>query len=188
MVQKAERASAVNACEKGRVGKGKKMTKWTLTLILCLVWVGLARAHGDVSKLPDSVQITQYRLGLYISPDDLATHNKLAIALYRTGQLEEAKKELKLILEKDCQNFDALDGLGIALIRTGKYQEALDYLKRAVKINEQDVMVHVHLSAVYQKMNLPEKAQSELARARALTSDSVGLENIEKELKLVTSP
>jgi len=123
-----------------------------------------------------------------MNPDDPAPRNKLAMALYRTNQLEEAEKELRYILKTDSLNFDALDGLGIVLIKMGRYQEALQYLEKAVRINEQDVMVHVHLSVVYQKMKVPERAKSELEKARSLTSDPIELENIEKEQKLVTGP
>ncbi len=159
-----------------------------LTFILCLVWIGSARAHGDISSLPNAAQIMQYRLLLYMNPDDLAPRNDLAMALYRTNQLEEAEKELKYILKRDPLNFDALDGLGIVLIRMDRLQEALDYLNKALGINEKDMMVHVHLSVVYQKMNLLERAKSELEKARSLTSDPIELENIEKELKLVRGP
>ena len=162
------------------------MKKLCLTFILCLVWTGSAWAHGDISSLPNAAQIMQYRLLLYMSPDDPAPRNNLAMALYRTNQLEEAEKELKYILKRDPVNFDALDGLGIVLIRMDRLQEALEHFKKALGINEKDVMVHVHLSVVYTKMNLAERAQSELEKARSLTSDPAELENIEKELKLVS--
>ena len=157
----------------------------SLMFIICLVWVELAWAHGDISKLPDSVQIMQYRLLIYMDPDDLTSRNSLAIALYRTNELEEAEKELRYIVERDSQNFDAQDGLGIVLIKAGRYQEALQCLEKAIEINEEDVMVHVHLSVLYQKTGLPERAKSELDKARSLASQSVELENIEKELKIV---
>jgi tetratricopeptide (TPR) repeat protein len=163
----------------------KFMKKLSLTLIFCIVGTGWAWAHGDISSLPDSGQIMQYRLLLYMSPDDPAPRNKLAMVLYRTNQLKEAKSELDHVLQRDPLNFDALDGLGLVLTKMERYQEALECLNKAVRINEQDVMVHVHLSVVYQKMNLPEKAQSELEKARSLVSDRVQLEDIEKELKLV---
>lgn len=92
------------------------------------------------------------------------------MALYRTNELEEAEKELRYIIERDSLNFDAQDGLGIVLIKAGRYQEALQCLERAVEINEEDVMVHVHLSVLYQKTGLPERAKSELDKARSLTS------------------
>lgn len=164
----------------------KKMMGLSMTLVFCLVCVGFAWAHGSVSNLPNSVQIEQYKLKVWLKPDDLGTRNKLAMAFYRSNQLEEAEKELRYILGKDSANFDALDGLGIVLMKMEKYQEALEYLKKAVRINEQDVMARVHLSVVYQKMRLPKKAQSALEKARALTSDPVELEHIEEELELVS--
>lgn len=162
------------------------MTRLSLTLILVLIWAGGAWAHMETDDLPDSVAIMQYRLLLYMNPDDTGPRNSLAMALYRTNELDEAEKELKHILERDPSNFDALDGLGIVLIRMEKHQEAMQYLDKAVKINEQDVMVHVHLSVLYEKMMLPEKAGMELNKARSLASDPVQLEKIDEELKLVS--
>jgi tetratricopeptide (TPR) repeat protein len=185
MMQKLERASVVNGCEKGKGGIRRTMKRLSLAFILCLVWAGGAWAHGDISSLPNSVQILQYKLLLHMSPEDPDLRNKLAMAFYRKGQLEEAEKELIYALKIDTANFDALDGLGIVLTKMGKHQEALESLMKAVAINQQDVMVHVHLSVLYQKMNLPEKAQSDLEKARALASDPVELEKIEEELKLV---
>ncbi|MBE9550497.1 MAG: tetratricopeptide repeat protein [Deltaproteobacteria bacterium] len=162
------------------------MTRLSLTLILVLIWAGGAWAHMETDDLPDSVAIMQYRLLLYMNPDDTGPRNSLAMALYRTNELDEAEKELRHILERDPSNFDALDGLGIVLIRMEKHQEAMQYLDKAVKINEQDVMVHVHLSVLYEKMMLPEKAGMELNKARSLASDPVQLEKIDEELKLVS--
>lgn len=162
------------------------MTRLSLTLILVLIWAGGAWAHMETDDLPDSVAIMQYRLLLYMNPDDTGPRNSLAMALYRTNELDEAEKELRYILERDPSNFDALDGLGIVLIRMEKHQEAMQCLDKAVKINEQDVMVHVHLSVLYEKMMLPKKAGMELDKARSLASDPVQLEKIDEELKLVS--
>ena len=164
------------------------MKKLFFIFVLCLFWADCAWAHGDISKLPDSVQIMQYRLLLYMDPENPGPRNDLAMALYRTNQLDKAQKQLTYILERDAVNFDALDGLGIVLIRMEKYQEALQYLNKAIKINEKDVMIHVHLSVLYQKMKMPGKARSELEKAEFLASDSIELENIEKELRLVSGP
>ncbi|OEU46355.1 MAG: hypothetical protein BA872_06745 [Desulfobacterales bacterium C00003060] len=162
------------------------MKKLLLTLILCLVWTGHTWGHGDRSELPNAAQIMQYRLLLYMTPDDPAPRNGLAMALYRTNKLEEAEGELRYILERDPLNFDALDGLGIVLIRMERYKEASEYLNKAVAIDEQDVMVHVHLSVLYEKMRLPEKAESELEKAKSLAAVTAELEKIDKELELVS--
>jgi Flp pilus assembly protein TadD len=161
------------------------MKKLSLAVMLCLVWVGWAWAHGDLSKFPASVQIIHYKMKVWMNPDDLETRNKLAMAFYLSNKLEEAEKELRYVLRKDPQDFDALDGLGIVLTKMARYQEALEYLNKAVRINEHDVMVHVHRSVVYQKMEMPERAKSELEKVQSLISDSIQLQDIEKEQRLV---
>lgn len=161
------------------------MTRLSFTLFLVLIWAGGACAHMDTEDLPDSVAIMQYQLLLYMNPDDSAPRNSLAMARYRTNELDEAEREFRYILERDPSNFDALDGLGIVLIKTKKYQEATECLDKAMKINEQDVMVHVHISVLYEKMMLPEKAKMELDKARSLVTDPVQLEKINKELKMM---
>ena len=161
------------------------MKKLSFAVMFCLVWVGWAWAHEDLSKFPASVQVIHYKIKVWMNPDDLPTRNKLAMAFYLSNELEEAEKQLGYVLRKDPQDFDALDGLGLVLIKMGRYQEALEYLNKAVRINEHDVMVHVHLSAVYQKMEIPERAKSELDKVRSLISDSIQLQDIEKEQRLV---
>ncbi len=163
------------------------MKQLCVQMMLCLVGVGLAWGHADIEGLPDAVAILAYKQILYLSPDDLATRNKLAMALFRKNQLEDAKKELGYILKRDPKNFDGLDGFGLILIKTQKYEEALQYLKKAVAINDKDMMVHVHLSAVYQKMKLSQEAQEELKKARSLAADPMQVKRIDEELRFVTA-
>lgn len=163
------------------------MKQLSITFLLCLVCAGQAWTHGRVDHLPDSVQITQYRLSLFMDPDNMTVRNKLALALYRKNQLKEAKEELTYILEKDSENFDALDAMGIVLLGMNEYKGALEYLKKAVKLNKSDVMVHVHLSVVYEKLKSAGKAKSELDKARSLSSGPTELEDIKKELRMLRS-
>jgi tetratricopeptide (TPR) repeat protein len=154
---------------------------------LSLLWATCAWAHGDISTLPNSVQIMQYRLLLYIDPDDPKPRNALAMALFRTNELTEAQKELRYILDRDPANFDALDGLGIVLTKMEDYQEALECLTKAVELNGEDVMVHVHLSVLLERMKQPESARHELEKARSLASSPGQGDEIDRELKLIGS-
>jgi Flp pilus assembly protein TadD len=92
------------------------------------------------------------------------------MALVRTNKLQEAQKELHYILKKDANNFDALDGYGVLLIKMGKNKDALKYLNKAVSINGRDVMVHVHMSVVYDKMRSHREARAALQKAQSLAS------------------
>jgi tetratricopeptide (TPR) repeat protein len=160
----------------------------SVAFALCIIWTGIAWGHGDLSRFPDSVQIEQYRLNIWLNPDDLETRNKLAMALFRSNKLGEAEEELRYVIDKDPQNFNGLDGLGIVLIKMKKHKEALGYLEEAAKINEMDVLLHVHLYVAYEKMNMDAKAQSELKKARALAAGTDEAELIDKEIDLIGGP
>ncbi len=162
------------------------MNRIFLAVLLVLSLAGSAAAHGNISKLPDSVQILQYKMKLYMNADDAATKNKLAMAYFRTGQYDEAGKELQSILEKDANNFDALDGMGIVLIKQGKAEQALEYLNRALAVSDKDLLLHVHLSSAYALAGQADKAEAELAKAKSLAAGSQDLlTSIDKETALL---
>ncbi len=161
------------------------MKRSFLTLALTLLMATSVHAHGNISKLPDSVQVLQYRMLLYMTPDDTATRNKLAMALYRTNKLDEAKTELETILRRDPANFDAQDGMGIVLLKAGDYQQALQHLEKARSLKEGDMLLHVHLSVVYEKLGQKEKAATELARARELATSPDMKKQVDRELQLI---
>jgi len=157
-----------------------------VAFIFCLVSAGGAWAHSDHGKSPTPVQIIQYKNALWMNPDDLETRNKLAMAFYRSNKLEESEEEFMYVLRKEPKNYDALDGFGVLLIRKKNYPEALEYLQRAVKINEQDPMVHVHLSAVYHKLKEQDKAKDAWKRAKSLAKSRTQRKEMEQEFKYVS--
>lgn len=162
------------------------MKKPLIAILLCLASVNVAWGHGNISKLPDSVQVLQYKMNLFMDPDDLETLNNLAMAQYRSGEIDDAFNSLQTVLKKDTNNFNAIDGMGVVLIRKGKYEEAMEYLQKAVAMNDKDVMVHVHLAVAYDKLNQPDKSKAELKKAGSLVTDSSEIELIDKELKIVS--
>ncbi len=162
------------------------MKKLSLLTLVFLLWSNMAWGHGNISKLPSSVQVMQYKMKLYMDKDNLDSRNGLAMALYRTGKLDEAIKELSTVLKADPQNFDATDGMGVVLIKKEKYKEALEYLQKALAMKEKDIMVHVHLAVAYDKLNLADKSKAELEIAGSLVSDASEIEDIDKELKIVS--
>ena len=151
-----------------------------------MLLAGTAHAHGNISNLPDTVQILQYKMILHMNADDMDARNNLAMAYFRTNQLEEARKQLECVLEKDGSNFNALDGMGIVLIKMGQDQEALLYLNKAAAINPQDVMVHVHLAVNYKNLNMVELVDEEMAKARLQAVGSDELEDIDREIEMLS--
>lgn len=162
------------------------MRKMLLALLLLALSAGSAAAHGDISKLPDSVQIMQYKMLLYMNADDADNKNNLAMAYFRTGKLTEAAGELNGVLAKDPGNFDALDGMGITLLKQKKAEDSLRYLHRAAAVNEKDAMLQVHLSLAYQQLNKAELAAEAMKKAEQLAAGPEAAAAIQKEIHLIT--
>lgn len=161
--------------------------KKTIYILIAFVFsTTVAYGHGNISKLPDSVQILQYKMALHLNKDDVGLRNKLAMAYFRNNQLTEAQEQLELVLDKDKVNFDALDGMGIVLFKLGENKKALKYFKKAVAMNSEDVMVHVHLALNYKKLELSELSKKEMGTARSLASSPEDLKKIEEEIEILT--
>jgi Flp pilus assembly protein TadD len=127
----------------------------------------------------------QYRLLIHMNPADLVSRNRLAMALYRTGELDGALEQLEYVLQAEEDNFDALDGVGIVLIRMGRCSEALEYLEKAQGLRDEDLMVHVHLAVARRALGQGELAEEELNRAKGMASGADILSEIDRELALV---
>lgn len=163
------------------------MNKGLLILVLCMTRTAPAWAHGDILKLPSSLQITQYKLQLFLNPDDLESRSKMALAYYRTGELQNAESNLKQVLESDAKNFDALDGMGLVMLKKNRTAEALDLFKKAQKIDDQDMMVYVHMSVAYDRLDKPIDAHANRSKAQALATSPRAKKAITDEIKLLSS-
>ena len=157
------------------------------TLLALLLSAGSAAAHGGISKLPDSVQIMQYKMLLYMDENDIPSKNGLAMAYFRTNELAEATRQLQEVLKLDADNFNALDGMGVVLLRQKKGAEAMKYLERALALNDKDMMVHVHLSLAHKQLNQPDLAKKALEDAEKLAATPEAAAEIKKEIKLISN-
>ena len=150
------------------------------------IFPAVVLGHGDISKLPSSVQVLQYKMALYMNSADLGTRNNLALAYIATGQIDQAEKELEVVLGKDPGNFDALDEMGLVMFRKGDMEGALKYFDRAAQINPDDIMVHVHRYVVYRSLQKHDKAAEEMGRAEALATGDEDRMRIQKEIGFLT--
>jgi len=162
------------------------MKKYFMLLIVLMLPTTIAHAHGNISKLPDSVQILQYKMALFMKKDDIDLQNKLAMAYFRNDQLKEAKEHLEAVLKNDKRNFDSLDGLGLVFFKMGENKKALSYLKKALVVNPDDMMIHVHLALNYEKLDLKELSKKEILIARSLAKGAEEQKAIEEEIAILS--
>ncbi len=84
----------------------------------------LANAHARVGELyleggAPAQAVEQYRLALRMRPHFVDIRNKLALALFQLGQLEEAEAELKQTLSDNPRFVAARVNLGLVYYRRG---------------------------------------------------------------------
>jgi Flp pilus assembly protein TadD len=160
-------------------------SRTTLAIVLYFCWFGIASGHFIFEEFTPSDAIGIYKHMLYLNERDFEARNALAMAYCRTGKLLEAEKELEWILKRDEQNFDAINGMGVLLLKKGKYKNALSYLEKAVKLNNSDPMVYVHLSAAFHMLNKKDKAMAHWKKALFLAYSHSEREKLKDEMRWV---
>ncbi|RJX23549.1 MAG: tetratricopeptide repeat protein [Desulfobulbus sp.] len=138
-----------------------------------------AFAHVGADDMPDAVAEVEYSIFLEFQPKDTVIRNKLGMVYYRLNKYKEAVREFSRILKQDPDNYDALDGMGLVRAAQGEYDEAIDLHRRAIGLNDEDMMGYFHLgSALEKKGRLPEAMEAyQAARARYSKQYPQGTDN-----------
>lgn len=126
--------------------------------VLIWLWSGNALAHVSADSMPDSVAEVEYSIYLEFKPNDLKVRNKLGMVYYRLGKIAEAEKQFSMILKKEPDNYDALDGMGLVKAAGENYDEAIQLHRRAMELNPDDMMVYYHLGHALEKKNILREA------------------------------
>ncbi len=92
-------------------------------------------------------------------------------AAYQRGDLPEAERLCRAVLNAKTDHFDALHLLGIIAARTRRTREAAELLSRALSSNPNDAAAHSHLGNVLRALKRPAEALQSYERALALEPD-----------------
>jgi predicted Zn-dependent protease len=94
--------------------------------------------------------------------DELMDDGNTALAI---GELEDAARFFRQVVDQDPQFQDGWHALGMALYKLDRYQEAIDAGLRAAKIDPNNQFVWSSLSLAYNANK--QKAEAEAAGAKA---------------------
>ena len=94
--------------------------------------------------------------------DDLMDEGNTALAI---GELEEAAKCFRQVVEQDPQFQDGWHALGMALYKLDRYEDSIEAGKRAAQIDPNNQFVWSSLSLAYNANK--QKAEAEAAGAKA---------------------
>ena len=82
----------------------------------------------------------------------------LAAKKHNEGELDSAEILYKEILEKEPDNFNALNLLGAIDYQLGRYEEAVKKITKAIRINSDSAICYYNLAMSYDALNNEERA------------------------------
>lgn len=95
-----------------------------------------------------------------------------AMLAEKMGRLDILEADLKVILERDPKNSQALNALGYTLAdRTDRYEEAYEFIKQALEINPNDFYILDSMGWVLYRLGRLEESEDYLNKALAVRQD-----------------
>jgi len=114
-----------------------------------------------------------YNEALDKHPENMDLRYARAMAAEPLGKLDVLEADLRLILQKQPENADALNALGYTLTdRTDRHEEALELIQKAVDIAPKNAYFLDSLGWVYYKLGDLENAEKYLQEAAAIQGDA----------------
>jgi tetratricopeptide (TPR) repeat protein len=106
------------------------------------------------------------------NPNDEDLLYSRSLAAESINRLEVAERDLRILIEADSENGQALNALGYTLAdRTDRYQEALGYLQRALALLPDDAAVLDSMGWVLYRLGRYEESLNYLRRAYEASAD-----------------
>lgn len=127
----------------------------------------LYRVSGQHEKLMSFLRLqAQIR-------DDATTHNTLAALLMLGGELEEAKKESLLALERDALNVGIYLRMSTLERATGDMLAAVEYARKYQQKRPEDIQANLQLGDLLRDSGKLQAAEEQYKQAQVLENDPV---------------
>ena len=107
---------------------------------------------------------------LEVSPDSILVLNDLAVAKLKLKKLDEAESLIRKSFKTDDQIYAAWDTLGEILLARGDVDGASEAFETALKLNDKDLRVHLHVAQIHFRRGELDKSR-EIIRKLAAGAD-----------------
>lgn len=95
-----------------------------------------------------------------------------AIVLLQQGRIADAEAALRLILQRDPKNFDAIHLAGVAAVELGRFEEGVTRIRRAIAMNPRSSAAHNNLGTALMRLDKYQEALSSFDRAVLANRDN----------------
>jgi tetratricopeptide (TPR) repeat protein len=105
-------------------------------------------------------------------PNDTALRYARALVAEKADRLDMTESDLRIIIEREPNNAQALNALGFTLAdRTDRLEEALGFIERALQVEPEDAAIIDSMGWVQFRMGNNAKAVEQLRKALSLVED-----------------
>lgn len=134
-----------------------------------------AELKGDVATARSDygAAASYYEKALHAGAQSAELYNKLGIADIKLGRSSfgAARKSFLEAAKLDPRDGNALNNLGALLCLEKKYKPALEYLKRALELDESNASYHINMAEAWGGLEQTDRAMTEYSRAMELDPD-----------------
>ena len=134
------------------------------------IYLEQALAYREELKWTEAIQACETALSL--NPKLVEAYKILGDAYQRLGKLSTAIGHYGQAIAMKPDFPEAYANLGTLYAQQKQWQQALDYYQKALELKPDFIGVYKHLARVWQNLGEPQKAQSMLAQAQKLESQS----------------
>lgn len=134
-------------------------------------WLAEGRILADAGRVEEAFEA--YGRGMQAMEDSSQLRYARALLAAEQSQVERAERDLRVLLEQDPDDAQALNALGYTLAeQTDRYQEALELIEKALSLSPNDAAIVDSMGWVHYRLGNHERALEHLRRALDLQFDA----------------
>jgi Flp pilus assembly protein TadD len=158
------------------IAERRRVAPWLTAAIANVVVLVLATlTNAQIHRWTDSVTLLEHALA--VTPPKAAIEYHLGLALYRSGQLDEAAAHFEKALQLAPHDHISLYYMGVCRFYQGRVPEAIEYARAAIRLQPDAAKAHDLLGMALAMQNQNEPALDEARRAAELAPEDADIRN-----------
>jgi tetratricopeptide (TPR) repeat protein len=158
------------------IAERRRIAPWLTAAIANVVVLILATlTNAQIHRWTDSVTLLKHALA--VTPPKAEIENHLGLALYRSGQLDEAAAHFEKALQLAPDDHISLYYMGVCRFYQGRVPEAIEYARAAIRLQPDAAKAHDLLGMALAMQNQNEPALDEARRAAELAPEDADIRN-----------